>query len=535
MAGVEQVPDPPDKPPDTGGEREEAMEQTVTLDETESGEQLDTNNSQVENPDRALVPVGKTFAEAASERQTPMVVDILRIVLKKTEKSASYYLKHKEKARLIFRELGIERKHVEGIEQEDFRTIKVHLNVPADGYKIAHSIHVKDGLVTLPMRMFRRLTKVKVHRVGLLCPEEDIREMLSHFGTVEEPITWSTYYDDSKELHKLSEDEKLMLGIKSGDIETKMFIHKHIPSFGLLPNGRKVRIRYMSQPVTCARCHQGIRGCRGNANAARCEKAGGKSVPLADFWQILTSGSNSFENGEEDVIPGNTLLVEGLGKDAGVAWVRDFLGVCIQSVIEETQITRSEDKLSWEITGLSPEEIRKTLEAVSGTQFKGRTTYCTPVVTSNPLFKPVSPSSETEETQEEESEKTDGDSGEKEKEKNDDDKGNDDDDGGFKQVESKSAEKKKKREEKKRKEEAEKLAEDAYAQKTGLTPPKVKGKKAGAKKTSSKRTPADADLSSPEQSKSKTRHSSRTRQKVQPQAQPPPNPTLAPPPSSPSK
>ena len=194
---------------------------------------------------------------------------------------------------------------------------------------------------------------------------------------------------------------KLLLGIKNGDVETKMYIDKHIPSFCLLPSGRKVRVRYSAQPVTCARCHQGIRGCRGNANAAKCEKAGGKAVPLAEYWEILTGGDDKEKQkgGEETVIPGNTLLVEGLGKEAGVAWLKLFLGQCLcGSWDENVEITRSEDKLSWEVKGLSPEDIRKTLEMVSGTQFKGRTTYCTPVVTSNPLFKPQSSDSESEST-----------------------------------------------------------------------------------------------------------------------------------------
>ena len=57
---------------------------------------------------------------------------------------------------------------------------------------------------------------------------------------------------------------------------------RHKKYMAFLPNGKKVRVRYPAQPITCARCHQGIRGCRGGGNAAKCEKKGGKQVPLGN-------------------------------------------------------------------------------------------------------------------------------------------------------------------------------------------------------------------------------------------------------------
>ena len=315
-------PDPPEPPE---GVKESAAEKVTSAERTpETAEQEEVfivEETEKENTDRALVLVdgqqSMNYAEAAASDPGPNeVVDILRIVLKKTDKSASFYLHHKQKARLIFRELDIPREKVIGIDQEDYRTIRVHMNTFACPYKVAHSIQVKDGLVTLPMRMFRRLTKVKIQRAGIGTEKKEITDMLEHFGTVEEDVIWNTYYDDHPHPNTLSEDEKMMLGVRSGDATVKMYVSTHIPSFALLAGGRKVRVRYNPQPVTCARCHQGIRGCKGNANAAKCEKAGGKAVPLAEYWNIITAGEGQKrEEGEETaVIPGNALLVEGLGK-----------------------------------------------------------------------------------------------------------------------------------------------------------------------------------------------------------------------------
>ena len=402
-------------PPDIGETVKAAEEVTSNngspVNDTEA-QMAEVSESEVENmitedsgtdsravvPSKALDPVAATSWAQQVQRETTgctAIIDVLDIVLKKTEKSASFYLHHKEKANLVFFKLGIPRDKVVGIDQEDFRTIRVHLNCAADQYKVAHSIQVRDGLVTLPMRMFKRLTKVKIDRVGVGTDPDEVKSMLSHFGHTEGTPTECTYYQDA-DLSKLTMEEKMMRGVRNGNMEATMYITKHIPSYALLPSGRKVRVRYSAQPVTCARCHQGIRGCKGGANAAKCEKAGGKAVPLSDFWEIITAReeiSTGVTTLEETVIPGNVLLVEGFSKEAGKEWVGLFLGQCIQTYIEPENFVRSEDKLSWRVYGLSPADIRKALEAVSGTQYKGRTVYLTPVVTDKdkPPSEPETP------------------------------------------------------------------------------------------------------------------------------------------------
>ena len=149
--------------------------------------------------------------------------------------------------------------------------------------------------MTLPMRMFRRNTRVRIQRAGIGTDKNEITDMLSHFGTIEEDVHWCNYFEDHPHPNTLSEEEQMMRGIKSGDATVRMFISKPIPNFCLLPSGKKVRVQYNAQPVNCARCFQGIRGCRGNGNAAKCEKAGGKAVPLAEFWKIKGQGQGQVQ------------------------------------------------------------------------------------------------------------------------------------------------------------------------------------------------------------------------------------------------
>ena len=386
-AGTSKETEPPDKPSDSMSEANTVENNMETSDQEESiesaGEGVNNTDNQTENGSEV-----QSYAQAASSESSgehTVIVDVLRIVLKKTKPGANYYLKHKEKAKLVFMQLGVPRHHVVGIDQEDFRTIRVHMNCAAAQWKVAHSIEIKDGLITLPMRMFRRLTTVTVS-AGVDTRPIEVTTMLNHFGTFETMIDYKlkSYYEDA-DISKLTLEEKMMRGVRNGDIEVKMFIKKHIPSFALLGSGKRVRVRYPAQPVTCARCHQGIRGCRGGANAARCEKKGGVQVPLQDFWKTLIAPAEGerreAEQGQEEAeIPGNVLRIEGLGKSAGKEWVRLYLNIALDRFLDDVDMVQSENKLAWEVTGLSPEEIQSILQKVAGTQFKGKTVYCAPVV-----------------------------------------------------------------------------------------------------------------------------------------------------------
>ena len=370
-------------PPDKDNPDQEAMNVSITLSEHD------------ETPaEEAPVVPALTYASAVtSNEETDEIVDVLRIVLKKTKPGANYHLKDWERGRLVFMKLGIPRDKVVGIDLEDFRTIRVHMNSAAAPWKIAHSIEVKDGLITLPMRMFRRYTKVVVKNAGVDTDPATITQMLSHFGHFGDLVQIKErMYFENADLSKLSLEEKMMRGLKTGDFEVQMFITKSIPSFAMLVTGKRVRVQYPSQPATCGRCMQGIRGCKGGANAAKCEKNGGEKLDFNNWWDILIAPSETearqpggqpemCEGGEEAAIPNTVLRIEGLGKKAGPEWVKLYLSTCVNRTLEDVELKQSENKLAWEVSGLSPEEVQKTLQTVSGTQFKGKTVYCVPVVT----------------------------------------------------------------------------------------------------------------------------------------------------------
>ena len=86
--------------------------------------------------------------------------------------------------------------------------------------------------------------------VGVKTNEMEVVDMLKHFGTFEDTFqVRETRYYEHADMSKLTMKEKMLKAVKDGDREVQMFISLAIPSFCLLENGRRVRVRYPAQPV----------------------------------------------------------------------------------------------------------------------------------------------------------------------------------------------------------------------------------------------------------------------------------------------
>ena len=105
-------------PPDKDNPNQEPMNVSVTLSEHEETPAVDASEAPVTPAvdtsvvpatpavDTSMIPV--TYASAVvSNGESNEIVDVLRIVLKKTKPGANYFLKDWEKSRLVFMKLGI--------------------------------------------------------------------------------------------------------------------------------------------------------------------------------------------------------------------------------------------------------------------------------------------------------------------------------------------------------------------------------------------------------------------------------------------
>ena len=313
----------------------------------------------------------------------------LIIFLTKEENSrANYRCNTGEMAKLIFTHLKIPSDNVITFEQGKMNEIWVHTKgINVDDYKVPAQIKVKEGLYTMPMRAFRRPVKVSVDWARYKTPDACIIKLLSHFGEVADGKVYDHFHMEGTPVNKCTEEEKLIKGKPNGNKWVHLFMDRDIPSYGLLegPDENedpwRVRIHYGRQPATCARCHQGRRGCKGGANASKCQKKGGKAVDFEDFWNVVIANTVQHDNARGAMTLGNRIRLEGFAKNTKKEDVlEELINGIIHREIAEEDIKWNDKKMTLTINDVTHAEINTAVVQVSGTQWKGRTIWVTPIL-----------------------------------------------------------------------------------------------------------------------------------------------------------
>ena len=353
-----------------GGSTTTPSSPATAMDTTEAGTQSPTTMARIVNP------------YAGVEQK-------LIIFLTKEENSrANYRCGTAEMSKLVFTHLKIPSDNVITIEQGKMNEIWVHTKgINVNDYKVPAQIKVKEGVYTMPMRAFRRPVKVSVDWARFKTPDECIIKMLSNFGEVVDGKVYDHFHLEGTAISKCTEEEKLIKGKPNGNKWCHLFMDRDIPSYGLLqgPDANedpwRVRIHYGRQPTTCARCHQGRRGCRGGANASKCKKNGGKAVDFEDFWNVVIANPVKHGAGKEPEPMGNRMKLEGFAKNTKL---EDILNKLVNEIIHRDI---ADDDIKWNdkrgtltINDVTHAEINTACAQVSGTQWQGRTIWVTPIL-----------------------------------------------------------------------------------------------------------------------------------------------------------
>ena len=142
-----------------------------------------------------------------------------------------YTLTPSELANLIYNKLGFPKFGViKQIDLSPMKSIRVRIagNYPFEQHLNAEAIEIRDGLRMLPMKEFKRERIVKITRVPVETPDEEVVKTLSMFGEIVEKPKFSMMEIKETELDELT---KLLSQIPTSDREVKMIIRKNIPSF----------------------------------------------------------------------------------------------------------------------------------------------------------------------------------------------------------------------------------------------------------------------------------------------------------------
>ena len=304
---------------------------------------------------------------------------------------ASFKCSPGEISTLVFKTLKIPKDNVITFEQRRMNEIDVHtIGIDPEKYKVAMQIKIKDGLYTMPMRAMRRPTKVSVDWVGYLTPDSCFLKLMSYFGEVVDGKVYHHLHLENKPLNKCSEDEKFIKGKPNGNKWAWVYLDRDLPSYGLMEpedstkdDPWRVRIHYQRQPETCARCHQGRRGCRGKANAKKCRDKKGPKIDFEDYWRVLIAAPIQQRTGDEVNLTANKLRLEGFTKKdvtEGKEEVMKLLATFIHRDIADDEIVWNEKRRSVIIKDVTPAEINKAVEKVGGTRHQGRTIFVVPML-----------------------------------------------------------------------------------------------------------------------------------------------------------
>ena len=320
----------------------------------------------------------RSFAETVSR------IEKFYIHLQKTEEDTNFSLKKEELSRLIHRKFGFPKEAIAGIEQKRPKVITVTTKgIDSKLYETNIAHEVKYGIITIPQKVKERKVKVTLKNIGADTEDEKVKKWLSSFGRpTEDP--------GIKECFKVRADEtdeylKAMAGYYNGDKSYYIFLERNIPTFGFWQDsedadqddgGRRIVVTYPHQPPTCGRCHKtAAQGCKGKANASRCEANHGEKIDLQEFWKIVTSQPTALpaNDNEENDLRCNAVKINNVHKDAKLEDLRSLLLPAISRLIDAEDIDRTRTQGQIILRNLTAPEANSVLQHVSGKEMQGRT------------------------------------------------------------------------------------------------------------------------------------------------------------------
>ena len=320
----------------------------------------------------------RSFADTVSR------IEKFYIHLQKTEEDTSFMLKPQELSRLVHRKFGFPKEAIAGIEQKVPQVITVTTKgIDSKKFETNVAHEVKYGILTYPQKVTERKVKVTLKNIGADTDDGKVKQWLSAFGRpTEDP--------GIKECFKVRADEtdenvKAMSSYFNGDKSYFIFLERNIPTFGYWQDdedtdqdsrGRRIVVKYSGQPPTCGRCHKTeAQGCKGKANASRCETNGGERIELQDFWRIITSQPTTLpsKDTEENDIRCNAVKINNVHKDVTIEDIRSLLLPAISRLIEPEDIERTRTQNQIIFRNLTNPEANAVLQHVGGKLLKGRT------------------------------------------------------------------------------------------------------------------------------------------------------------------
>ena len=281
--------------------------------------------------------------------------------------SRNYTMNHDELAKLLFERIRIPGgESIVGFDanEQQYIHLEIDARVPKETLNLTDSFMIRQGLRMNPIRPVVSDTLVKLFWTPMGMNNEEIKKVLSLFGTVTSEVEYTTFKIRKDAPAATKELEKIK---KCSDREVRMKLETAIPP-NIRVSGRKIRVWHHRMKKQCFWCLQLEDKCNFEADGKACKAASPNDQANWDeFWEEVVKNltNDPIEPITEDYQLGQStaklMVGSNFPKDVTVEEVAEFFGshgieidpeeCVITSLPESARVTFKIDHLDQESKG----------------------------------------------------------------------------------------------------------------------------------------------------------------------------------------
>ena len=294
--------------------------------------------------------------------------------------SRNYTMNHDELAKLLFERIRIPGGEcIVGFDanEQQYIHLEIDARVPKETLNLTDSFMIRQGLRMNPIRPVVSDTLVKLFWTPMGMDNNEIKKVLSLFGTVTSEVEYTTFKIRKDAPAATKELEKIK---KCSDREVRMKLETAIPP-NIRVSGRKIRVWHHRMKKQCFWCLQLEDKCNFEADGKACKAASPNDQANWDeFWEEVVKNltNDPIEPITEDYQLGQStaklMVGSNFPKDVTVEEVAEFFGshgieidpeeCVITSLPESARVTFKIDHLdqeskSWMMINANRKKIRE--------------------------------------------------------------------------------------------------------------------------------------------------------------------------------
>ena len=294
--------------------------------------------------------------------------------------SRNYTMNHDELAKLLFERIRIPGGEcIVGFDanEQQYIHLEIDARVPKETLNLTDSFMIRQGLRMNPIRPVVSDTLVKLFWTPMGMDNNEIKKVLSLFGTVTSEVEYTTFKIRKDAPAATKELEKIK---KCSDREVRMKLETAIPP-NIRVSGRKIRVWHHRMKKQCFWCLQLEDKCNFEADGKACKAASPNDQANWDeFWEEVVKNltNDPIEPMTEDYQLGQStaklMVGSNFPKDVTVEEVAEFFGshgieidpeeCVITSLPESARVTFKIDHLdqeskSWMMINANRKKIRE--------------------------------------------------------------------------------------------------------------------------------------------------------------------------------